>query len=300
MYILIGLDGGGSGCRAQAELPDGRRTALVTGGASNVFSDPDGAVIRIADVLQRVVRQARAMLPDESAQDPGPAAITVLGLAGASESGAAARLGAALPGYDLTICGDIDVSLAGAFADADGIVMAVGTGSVLASQRDGRMQRLGGYGFMLGDQGSGAWIGRAALQAALQMRDGLVPDAPLPREILTRFPDLPALLDFAATARPSDYAAFAPRVLHHDRAACPVAGRILDEGCAYLKRAITHLQGGDATLPVAALGGLGPALLSRIIAQGGIALHSVAPKGTALDGALWLARRKARSIQEIA
>ncbi len=296
MQLFIGLDGGGTGCRAQAELPDGQRTAPVSGGAANVHSDPDRAQAEIADVLARVMAQARALLPDGGDITP----VVVLGLAGASESGAAVRLRAGLPYADLTVCGDIEISLAGAFEDGDGIVMAVGTGSVLARQRGGQMQRLGGYGFMLGDEGSGAWLGREALRAALQARDGLSPDGPLTRAIWDRFGDLPAMIGFAAQARPSDYAALAPLVLEQGRGHCPVAEHILDRGCAYLLHAITHLQAGAPAMPVAALGGLGPALLDRITGQGGAALRPVPPKGTALDGALWLARGRARMTKELA
>ncbi|MGP9789156.1 BadF/BadG/BcrA/BcrD ATPase family protein [Roseinatronobacter sp. NSM] len=289
MRIFIGLDGGGTGCRAQAELEDGRRTPVATGGAANVFSNPDGALQEVSTVLARVYADAQAMC----AQGEKLRAHIVLGLAGASESGAAHRLKHALPYPHLSVSGDIDISLKGAFAHDDGIVLAVGTGSVLACQRAGRMHRLGGYGFMLGDEGSGAWIGREALRHALQAHDGVGPDGPLVGDIWHQFGALSNLIGFAGTARPSDYAALAPRVLDHDRAHCPVAGAILDRGCGYLMRAIRHLQAGAPHIPVAPTGGLGPILLDRIVAQGGANLHRVAPKGTALDGAIWQARHGA-------
>lgn len=294
MRIFIGLDGGGTGCRAQAELADGRRTQVVTGGAANVSSDPEGALREIAGVLAQVLEQAQGLaqglLPDGGAGDP----IIVLGLAGASESGAAQRLQHALPYPRVCVLGDIDISLKGAFGQEDGIVLAVGTGSVLACQRGGQMQRLGGYGLSLGDEGGGAWIGRAALRAALHARDGIGPDGPLVRAIWADFGALPDVISFAARARPADYAALAPLVVEHDRAHCPVAGAIMDRGCAYLLRAISHLQAGTYDIPVAPTGGLGPVLLDRIIAQGGAYLRRATPKGTALDGAIWQARHGAR------
>ena len=290
MRIFIGLDGGGTGCRAQAELADGRRTQVVTGGAANVSSDPDGALREVSALLEQVLAQARALLPDGEAGDP----VIVLGLAGASETGAAQRLQGALPYAQVSILGDIDISLKGAFGDADGIVLAVGTGSVLASQRGGQMQRLGGYGLSLGDEGGGAWIGREALRSSLHARDGLGPDGPLVQDIWETFGPLSKIISFAARARPADYAALAPLVLQHDRAHCPVAGAILDRGCAYVLRAINHLQAGAHDMPVAPTGGLGPVLLDRIMGQGGAYLHRTTPKGTALDGAIWQARHGAR------
>lgn len=289
MQVFIGLDGGGTSCRAQAELPNGQRTPIFSGGAANIASDFDSALHEIARILAQVIEASRAMLPDPTALAPR----IVLGLAGATETGADARLRAALPYRDVSVCGDIDISMSGAFGDSDGIVMAVGTGSVLACQQSGRMRRLGGYGLTLGDEGSGAWIGRAALQRCLHARDGVSVTGPLVAAVRDRFPTLPGIITFAARACPADFAALAPLVLEHDSKHCPVAGAILDEGCAYLLRGLTLLQNGAQDIPVAPLGGLGAALLDRIIAQGNAHLHCVAPKGTGLDGALWKARSRA-------
>lgn len=285
MSLLIGLDGGGTGSRACALRDTNAPGRVFEGGSANIHSDPDGATQRIADLLVRVLQA-------EGHTDPSdPNLHIVMGLAGASESGAAARLIAALPYRNLTVLGDIDISLAGAFQDEDGIVMAVGTGSVLARQTKGQMQRIGGYGFALGDEAGGAWLGRRALSMALHARDGLVDDAPLSRAIWARFETLPALLDFTASATPSDYASLAPQVIVQDTAGCPLARTIVDEGCAYLLRAIRRLQAGDPDVPVAATGGLGPILLDRIARQAAPALTRLNPKGTALDGALWRARQ---------
>lgn len=289
MQAFIGLDGGGTSCRAQAALPDGRRTRIFTGGAANVFNDFDAAQHEITTLLDCANAAVQELAQDSGL---GPPCI-VLGLAGASESGATERLVAALPYRHVAVYGDIDISLWGAFADSDGIVMAVGTGSVFARQQAGQMLRLGGYGFTLGDEGSGAWIGREALRRTLHAHDGLVAQTPLLKELWDQFEGVAGLIGFARRARPADYAAIAPMVLTHDRQACPVAGAIMDEGCAWLLRALRHLLNTVPDLPVAPLGGLGPVLLERIMAQGGSHLHRMEPKGTALDGALWKARRGA-------
>lgn len=294
MMVFVGLDGGGSSCRAQAELPDGRRTRVVTGGAANICTDFDGALREIETALAQVLDQARDMTSSAAQVEP----CIVLGLAGASETDAGARLISALPYANLSVYGDIDISLSGAFAGGDGIVLAVGTGSVLASQRDGKMQRLGGYGLTLGDEGSGAWIGRKALQHCLHARDGIGVSGPLTEALGGRFTHLADIISFAGHARPLDFAALAPLVLEHDRRHCPVAGAILDEGCGYFLRAIMHLQNGAHDMPVAALGGLGPALLDRIMAQSGVDLHRVIPAGTALDGAIWRALHRAAAKEQ--
>ena len=289
MQVFIGVDGGGSGCRAQAELGSGQRSAVVTGGAANVFSDPDRAVVQIATVLEKVLAQARALAGGDTALSPQ----IVLGLAGLHETRAEDALRAALPYPHLTLTGDIDIALAGAFQGESGIVMAVGTGSVLARQHAGETLRLGGHGLALGDEGSGAWIGREALRRALHARDGIGAGGMLAPAIWQEFATRGQMIRFSRAAHPAEYAAIAPLVLDLAAAHCPLACAILDDACAYLRRAILRLQEGVAGLPVAGLGGLGPVLLDRIIAQGGGSLRRVAPKGGALDGALWIARKGA-------
>lgn len=288
MTLLVGLDGGASGCRARAARADGQLGAIIEGGSANIHADPAGAAQRIADTLARVLHA-------EGWTDPAsPDLYIVLGLAGASETGAARPLIAALPYRNVTVLGDIDTSLSGAFQDADGIVMAIGTGSVLARQTQGQMHRIGGYGFALGDEAGGAWLGRRALGAALHVRDRLLPDAPLAQAVWARFGSLGSLLDFVATARPADYAALAPQVVELDTKGCALSRGILDDGCDYLLRAIRHLQAGEAQIPIAATGGLGPILLKRLAGRADPALHITDPKGTALDGALWRARKLAQ------
>ncbi|MFU8898404.1 MAG: BadF/BadG/BcrA/BcrD ATPase family protein [Roseinatronobacter sp.] len=282
MQIFIGLDGGGTGCRAQAEFGDGRRGAVLTGGPANVFSDFDAAMHAISDLLARCIAQAGGGVVQP---------VIVLGLAGATESGAAEQVTARLPYQHVTVLGDIDIALMGAFPEGEGIVMAVGTGSVVARCYGGRVQRLGGHGLVLGDEGSGAWMGREALRRCLLAQDGLAEEGALTRHIRAQFGSVRAIISFAAQARPADFATLAPLVLA--QAHCPVAGAILDAACAYLRRAIRQLQAGQPHVPVAATGGLGPALLARMVQCDSAGLRNVAASGTGLDGALWYARNRA-------
>lgn len=283
MQVYIGLDGGGTGSRAQVALSDGRRGSVFTAGSANVFSDPDVALTQITGLLARCVAEAHEIDAAARVDDP----VVVLGLAGASESGAAARVIDALPYARITVLGDIDIALRGAFQDRDGIVVAVGTGSVLARQTAGRMQRAGGYGFLLGDEAGGAWIGREALRASLHAHDGFGQSGPTTAAIWAKFGSVAGMISFVGGARPADFAALAPMVLDRDRAGCPVAGAIMAAGAAYLLRAIRHLQAGSPDVPVAATGGLGPIWLERL--RAGADLRVTDPMGTALDGALWQA-----------
>lgn len=293
MTLIVGMDGGGSGCRVQAMLANQRRTPMLQAGPANVFSDPDGALRVVTRLLAQCIKAARELDPAQDLSDPQ----IVLGLAGATETGAGEWLRAALPYRQVQVLGDIETTLSGALHDADGMVLAVGTGSVLAAQFGGQMRRLGGHGFVLGDQGGGAWIGRQALAACLMAEDGLARAGSLTRALTAHLGSAADMIAFSGRARPADFAQLAPLVLDHDAQHCPVAGQILDAACSYFRRAIAVLQQQHEGLPLAATGGLGPILLERMLRQGGLQLRMVAPLGTALDGALWRASRLAMSTR---
>ena len=135
---------------------------------------------------------------------------------------------------------DIEIALAAAFDEGPGIVVSAGTGSVAVGRdRAGRRQRIGGYGWQMGDEGSGYAIGRAALGAVSRAADGRSPRTALSERVLaaTRSDDFDALVRWAAGASPAEVAALAPHVL--DVAA---HGDTLAQGIAdYAARELTQL-----------------------------------------------------------
>src|SRR5439155_578112 len=81
-----------------------------------------------------------------------------------------------LPGADLEVVSDAAVALWGALPEGEGVAVLAGTGSIaLARSADGREARAGGYGALVGDEGSGFWLGRAAATAAVRAADGRGP-----------------------------------------------------------------------------------------------------------------------------
>lgn len=287
MRIFLGIDGGGTGSRAQAELETGQKTAVFQGGPANIYAAPMQALPAIRHLLKQTIAAAQALSPDID----NTKICICMGLAGASETEAAQHIRTALRYPNSLILGDIDITLKGALHDEDGIVMAIGTGSVLARQTQQRMQRIGGYGFLLGDEASGAWIGAQAIRKTLHTRDTLLPPSPIAEYISSLYPEVSQLLAFASKAQPADYAAFAPKIFECEQLDCPTSAAILDEACVYLDRAVRCLQDGQSDLAVTATGGLGSLLLQRLQRTLCPDLHYITPKGNALDGALWCAKQ---------
>lgn len=278
MPYLLGIDGGGTGCRAVLADAVGRVLGEGQAGAANIVTDPEGAQANILAAAEAARAGTAASLGEIHA---------VLGLAGANIPRYAARLAARLPFASARIESDAVIALKGAIGDADGVVATIGTGSVFAGQRDGRVTQIGGWGFVLGDEASGAWLGRALYARALHAEDGLAPMTPLLAATLAEAGGPAALVDFARTASPGDFGRAAPRLL---AAEDPAATDILAQAEAWIARAVDRLCGAEP-LPVTFLGGLGAAFAARLAPRYGARIRPAI--GTALDGALRLARQGA-------
>lgn len=275
MRFHLGIDGGGTGCRAAVCDAGGRILGEGRAGPANIASDPEGA-------LANVLAATRAALPDGVAVGSLHA---VLGMAGANVAACAARLRSALPFASARVVTDAAIAVAGALRDGDGVVAAIGTGSVFASQRNRALRQIGGWGLVLGDEGSGAWIGRSALSETLRAVDGFRARTPLAQALLDEFGGADGIVAFAQDARPADLAALAPRVVASDD---PVARTVMGLACGHVAASIARLQDPDP-VPVVYLGGLGATYADRLAGR----WQRADPLGSALDGALWLARQGA-------
>jgi glucosamine kinase len=256
MSILIGADVGGS------------KTAVAVseGGSVLARADGPGAAVRpsralaSAGTIAEVVRRALANLGRLSGD------VLLVGAAGAGRDPERSELAKALRAENLAarveVTTDIELALAGAFESGPGIVVSAGTGSI-AVGRDtkGARRRIGGYGWQMGDEGSGYAIGRAALGAVSRAYDGRSPRTLLADRVLaaTRSPDFDALVRWAASASPAELASLAPHVLEVAAQGDPLAQGIADYAARELSQlAICLLPQLDAEPPVgvALTGGL--------------------------------------------
>ena len=195
---MIGLDVGGTSTRAV--LVDLAGARLGTGradGANPTSHDPEAAAERLRCALDAAL----------AGHDPALVRAGVIGLAGDAKLTADPRARRAFDdGWraaglrcPYTVVGDALVAYASATAVPDGTVLIAGTGAIAAAVRGMRLVRAAdGHGWLLGDRGSGFWLGRRAVQAALAVLDGAVPDGPLARAVRA------ALLGASTTGRPTD------------------------------------------------------------------------------------------------
>lgn len=275
MQLFLGIDGGGTGCRAAVADAAGLVLGRGEAGPANIASDATGAAANILKAAGQALAAAGG----------GEIAAAGLGLAGANAAGATEALRAVLPFRRVAIVTDGITAVKGALGPADGVVAALGTGSVFAVQRAGAIRQIGGRGLVLGDEASGAWIGRALLSAALRAVDGFQPMTPLLAEVLQEQGGADGAVAFSLGARPADFAALAPRVVD---SADPAATAIMARAEADVAEAVALLRGADA-VSVVFLGGLGTVFAKRMAGRFPVQVA----RGTALDGALMLAREVA-------
>ncbi|WP_224814634.1 BadF/BadG/BcrA/BcrD ATPase family protein [Hasllibacter sp. MH4015] len=274
--LHIGIDGGGTGCRVVAVA--GGREARAEGGPANVVTDPAAAEAAIRLAL------ADALGPLDLSLEDLTGARIVAGLAGCRLPGVADAFAMRLSVLAYVV-DDSVTALEGAFAGAEGTLVNLGTGSFLI-RRDGRgVTHQGGWGFDLGDEGSAAWLGHLALSQLCRIEDGRLDhfrDDPLRAALLAEIGAHPVL--FARDAGPEDFAALAPIVLAHPGAwADDLQGSVEAE----LRRGLRDI-GHPEGAPWVLTGGLGKALAGRLRDTEAAGLQ--APKGSALDGALAMAR----------
>ncbi|WP_064682876.1 N-acetylglucosamine kinase [Rhizobium bangladeshense] len=278
---LIGIDGGGTSCRAAVAGPDGRILGRAQAGPANILSDPNTALDNIADATRSAINAAGL---DKNCI---ASARAVLGVAGNNVGDAVHYVKNRLPFAQAEIVSDGLIALQGALGDNDGAVAILGTGTIyIARQRD-TVTYTGGWGFTVGDLGSGARIGHALLQEALLAHDGIHEMSAVSASVLAEFRNDPRnIVEFARQAKPGTFGRYAPRVFEHAKQGDSVATRLLKEAAVSVDEALDCLVA-RGTQKICLLGGLGP-LYSSWIAPRHQNLMALA-EGDALTGAVALA-----------
>lgn len=193
---------------------------------------------------------------------------------------------------------DSVTSYLGTLGDQPGVVVASGTGSIILAVGPGGVARVDGWGYLMGDAGSGFWLGREALDAVMRAHDGRGPATSLTPIVQSRWPELEdAYVQLQSDpAKVSVIAWFAEAVAAH-AASDEVAARICREAGEELALSVvTALRrvGTDADPVVSAIGGVFRGEHVRAAFEDAVrAVHPgarfEAPHGTGLDGAAALA-----------
>ena len=178
--FYLGVDGGGTNCRIRLADENLQTLAEVKNGRSNLQIDgADPAYKAILDGT-RDVFAAAGLDYAETANT-----YACFGMAGGRMDTARAAFAARpWPFAGVQVYDDIDIAHAGALAGDDGGVIIVGTGSAALAVVEGQRFQCGGWGFQIGDQMSGAILGRELVRYAVEASDGLAEASPLTEAVL--------------------------------------------------------------------------------------------------------------------
>lgn len=281
-------------------VPTGTRTA-----DEPVRTGPEG--IDAAHMLSLFIPMARELLTDAGAARESVSAVCV-GAAGMATLGGQLRrtlppaLAREFGARRVALAADAVTAYAGALGEQPGAVVAGGTGLIAMGTDLRSWHRADGWGHLLGDCGSGAWMGRAGLEAAMRAYDGREGGSAALRERAEAvfgapLSGLPGQL-YPRTDRPAVLASFAPEVARC-AAEDPVAREVLRAAAQEIATAAAAVCPREERASVALTGGLfriGEPLLGPLRGELEARLPHArfqAPAGDPLDGALLVAARLA-------
>ncbi len=300
----LGVDGGGTNCRLRLADEDMTVLGEARGGASNLqLRGGDLAWRSINDGAARAF--AAAGLPDSAMAETWACFCMAGGRSVADREAFEKRPWkfAGVKVYD-----DIDAAHAGALGGDDGAAIIAGTGSAAMAIVDGVRYQCGGWGFHVGDQMSGAILGRELVRYAVEATDGLVAGSPLTEAVVDAlggsldavmdwsFPKVEGLpppregeeVPFTIGRSPRDYGRFAPMVFEYYAKGDPVARQLMDLQMGYVDNYVRWFKARGAR-KLAPTGGISEGMYDLLVARYGDFI--VRPLGDNLSGALVLCRR---------
>lgn len=300
----LGVDGGGTNCRIRLADENLVTLADAAGGRSNLQIEAGEPAYRS---IMEGTREAFA----KAGIDYGETANTYacFGMAGGRlPSAREAFAKRDWPFAGVKVYDDIDIARAGAHGGEDGAVIIVGTGSAALAMVNGVRHQAGGWGFQIGDQMSGAILGRELVRYAVEAADGLVEASPLTEAVIEKlggtvdavmdwsFPQdprgpMPSTNGAPSTLlgrAPAEFGALVPMFMDYFDKGDPVARKLMDIELGYIDNYVRWFKARGVTR-MAAVGGFGTRLYPLMIERYGDFI--VRPVEEPLHGAVILAKQ---------
>ncbi|GIU51611.1 N-acetylglucosamine kinase [Shewanella sp. KT0246] len=229
--LFIGIDGGGSKCRATIFCPNKGVLGTGVAGRANPLHGLEQTFESILASTELAIADAKLTSEDVHSLIAG------LGLAGVNVP----RLFKLVtqwqhPFAKMYLTTDLHTACIGAHEGNDGAVIITGTGSCGYAHVGEQSLLIGGHGFALGDKGSGAWLGQQAAEHVLLNLDGFAQDTGLTQPILNHFnvTDAMGIVENLAGQSSSTYAKLARIVLQQAEQGDEVATLIVKQGAQYI------------------------------------------------------------------
>jgi glucosamine kinase len=265
MEYFIGVDAGGTYCRASLYDHNGNTISIGNAGGANVFSDFVTAMQQINLAIDLAINNSMLLIDKKSL-------IVGAGCAGGQTQQAQQNLAQWNSPYrHFFMTSDLHASCLAANSGRDCVLMITGTGSSIGHYHNAQVTQYGGHGFIHGDEASGAWLGLNAVQLLLKNDDNLVQDQQFCSAIsqaigldfnsfaidedYKRNENIDYILTHFKSKLASDYAQLAPIIISLQRDGNQTANALVSQGIDYLYSILTsnYLHCGP---PIVMTGGL--------------------------------------------
>ncbi|WP_176730400.1 BadF/BadG/BcrA/BcrD ATPase family protein [Devosia insulae] len=300
----LGVDGGGTNCRIRLANENLETLADAAGGRSNLQIEAGEPAFRsITEGTKEVFQKAGIDIAEAKNT------YACFGMAGG-------RLPSARDAFEqrpwpfakVRVYDDIDIARAGAHGGEDGAVIIVGTGSAALAMVNGQRHQCGGWGFQIGDQMSGAILGRELVRRSVEATDGLLPASPLTQAVIEKLGgSIDAVMDWSFPQdprgpmpagngapstllgrAPAEFGALIPLFFDFYEAGDPVAKELMELELSYIDTYVRWFKARGVTR-MAAVGGFGTRLYPLMIERHGDFI--VRPVDEPLHGAVILAKQ---------
>jgi glucosamine kinase len=240
--FFLGIDGGGTKCKARLEDAQGNPLAEAITGPAN-------AARNLTDSVKSVLQASEKAIAKSNINGLSVNQIHVgIGLAGINIPHVKqAFLKQSLPFASWHITTDLHIACLGAHLGQDGAVVIVGTGSSGVANHNQQHFEVGGHGFVVGDKGSGAWLGKMAISHCLETLDGIQPTNLLSEQImeLTSCDNAYDLVSLTLDAKPAFYGSIAPLVFQLALNQQEDALLLVNQAATYINKICRRLLSGN-------------------------------------------------------
>lgn len=233
----LGVDGGGTRSRARLFTAAGEAIGEGLAGPGNIRRGLSAAWANVMMAADQALAEAGLSRADLGEIGAG------LGLAGVVTDADAINVADQAPAFgEVHVSSDAHVACLGAFGGGDGAILIAGTGSAAYLLADGVAAPLSGWGFVAGDRGSAAVLGREAVANALDVLDGLAPPGALSDAVIEHLgSDRAAIVDWIQRATPREFGALAPMVIAKATSGDDSAGVLVRASAAAIEAMIRRL-----------------------------------------------------------
>ncbi|RTZ15015.1 N-acetylglucosamine kinase [Vibrio aquaticus] len=237
-HYFVGIDGGGTSCRARIRTENGQLVGEAKSGSANILLGIEVAMSSIVDAITQAAKQGNLSDADFSTMHVG------LALAGAEQKSAWQQFMALPhPFASLVLNTDAYGACVGAHNGDDGAIMIAGTGSCGIYLASGTQHVVGGREFPISDQGGGAVMGLNLIQQVLLAQDEIIEKTPLSEHVMSHFNnDIDRIVEWSKTALPRDYGQFSPAIFQHAAQGDALAIKMLKQTAADIEMFLVALN----------------------------------------------------------